>query len=108
MEQVNLPTVTIDPADRLCDEELLMQRSRPPLVHTVSIVIEPVDPGTEDEPEEDEAPDIPPTVGTVNTKEDLVKSLMDTARLRKEEFARLLEEHAQLVKEINRAENSLM
>ncbi|KAF7488023.1 hypothetical protein SSS_01125 [Sarcoptes scabiei] len=36
--------------------------------------------------------------------DDIVQSLFASARLRKEEFARLLEEHDQLVKEINKAE----
>ncbi|KAI1295397.1 hypothetical protein HDE_05493 [Halotydeus destructor] len=43
-----------------------------------------------------------------SVEEDYVKSIMATARLRKQEFARLLEEHAQLVNEINRVETSLL
>ncbi|KAI2805475.1 hypothetical protein BLOT_004472 [Blomia tropicalis] len=36
--------------------------------------------------------------------DDIVQSLFASARVRKEEFARLLEEHAQIVSEINKAE----
>lgn len=39
--------------------------------------------------------------------DDVVQSLFASARLRKEEFARLLEEHAQIVSEIKQAQKSL-
>jgi len=42
------------------------------------------------------------------SREDVVRSIIATARLRKEEFAKLLEEHAQLVHEINRVETKLV
>jgi len=49
-------------------------------------------------------------LGTEFKKEEreFVESIMAHARLRKEEFARLLEEHAQIVSEINRAETKLL
>lgn len=40
--------------------------------------------------------------------DDVVQSLITSARLRKEEFARLLEEHDQIVKEIRKAETNLI
>lgn len=93
-------------------------RSRAPLVHTVSIVIEPVVEDSMGESEsDDQEDDLPPRNPSphnelleddLEPKQDLVKNVMDAARLRKEEFARLLEEHAQIVNEINRAENSLI
>ncbi|XP_077552061.1 uncharacterized protein LOC144166412 isoform X2 [Haemaphysalis longicornis] len=72
------------------------------LVHTVSIVVEPVEPSTE------ACIDDPYTCKTPTpAEEDMVRSLIMNAELRKEEFAKLLEEHAQIVMEINKAENSL-
>jgi len=50
----------------------------------------------------------PPRKAVRSQDDELVQSLIASARLRKEEFARLLEEHAQLVNEINRAETSLL
>ncbi|XP_074593220.1 uncharacterized protein LOC141848963 [Brevipalpus obovatus] len=41
-------------------------------------------------------------------EEEIVQSIIANARLRKEEFARLLQEHADLVNEINRAETTLL
>lgn len=72
------------------------------LVHTVSIVVEPVEPSAE------ACIDDPYTCKTPTpAEEDMVRSLIMNAELRKEEFAKLLEEHAQIVMEINKAENSL-
>ncbi|KAH6925178.1 hypothetical protein HPB50_001482 [Hyalomma asiaticum] len=70
---------------------------------TVSIVVEPVDPSAaacvDDDPYTCKTP--------TPAEEDMVRSLIMNAELRKEEFAKLLEEHAQIVMEINKAENSL-
>ncbi|CAN7998390.1 unnamed protein product [Ixodes hexagonus] len=78
------------------------------LVHTVSIVVEPVEPSdsaTDDDVTTDE--DLYMCKTPTPAEEDMVRSLIMNAELRKEEFAKLLEEHAQIVMEINRAENSL-
>lgn len=70
---------------------------------TVSIVVEPVEPSAgacvDDDPYTCKTP--------TPAEEDMVRSLIMNAELRKEEFAKLLEEHAQIVMEINKAENSL-
>lgn len=73
------------------------------LVHTVSIVVEPVEPSSEACIDDDPYTCKTPTPA----EEDMVRSLIMNAELRKEEFAKLLEEHAQIVMEINKAENSL-
>jgi hypothetical protein len=55
--------------------------------------------------------DFEPTEKSNEDEDHIVQSIINihaNARLRKEEFARLLEEHAQLVNEINRVETSLM
>lgn len=78
------------------------------LVHTVSIVVEPVEPSdnvTDDDAANDD--DLYMCKTPTPAEEDMVRSLIMNAELRKEEFAKLLEEHAQIVMEINRAENSL-
>ncbi|CAN8031914.1 unnamed protein product [Ixodes persulcatus] len=78
------------------------------LVHTVSIVVEPVEPSdsaTDDDAVTDD--DLYMCKTPTPAEEDMVRSLIMNAELRKEEFAKLLEEHAQIVMEINRAENSL-
>lgn len=75
------------------------------LVHTVSIVVEPVEPS--DNSHEDDTSDPYVCKTPTPAEEDMVRSLIMNAELRKEEFAKLLEEHAQIVMEINKAENSL-
>ncbi|XP_065286009.2 uncharacterized protein [Dermacentor albipictus] len=70
---------------------------------TVSIVVEPVDPSAASCVDDDSYTCKTPTPA----EEDMVRSLIMNAELRKEEFAKLLEEHAQIVMEINKAENSL-
>ncbi|XP_046918628.2 uncharacterized protein LOC124498852 [Dermatophagoides farinae] len=113
------------------------QQRRPNLVHSVSIIVEPavnvdVDEETNDDDSfnDDELRISPIRIserrktiaGPISVFEDLyydqpkkakeyddvVQSLITSARLRKEEFARLLEEHDQIVKEIRKAETNLI
>ncbi|XP_013783191.1 uncharacterized protein LOC106467386 [Limulus polyphemus] len=87
------------------------QKQHPPLVQTVSIIVESVDNGEHEEqefPDIKEQEEVEPIHFEKSPRKSSVQLIMDHARLRKEEFARLLEEHAQLVKEINQAENSLL
>ncbi|XP_076306101.1 uncharacterized protein LOC143222870 isoform X2 [Tachypleus tridentatus] len=89
----------------------LEQKQRPPLVQSVSIIVESVDNGEHEElefPDIKEQEEVEPIHFEKSPRKSSVQLIMDHARLRKEEFARLLEEHAQLVKEINQAENSLL
>ncbi|XP_054164881.1 uncharacterized protein LOC128962530 [Oppia nitens] len=102
------------------------------LVHSVSIIVEPAmtDSNDDDDGFGPERPSMPSvsterrntiagpivvledyafeTPRKAREEDDIVQSIIAHARLRKEEFARLLEEHAQIVNEINRAETSLL
>jgi len=93
------------------------------LIHSVSIIVEPVLEdvlsGDSDHQVYDhrgspvvllENFDLSETQGNSKStnEEDIVKSIIATARLRREEFARILAEHAELVKKINRVETSLL
>lgn len=82
---------------------LASERRRTPFVHTISIVVEPVD-ISDSENGTTTKVDVDNIAMKSDASENIVKTVMDLARLRKEEFARLLEEHAQIVREIKRAE----
>lgn len=85
------------------------ERRRTPFVHTISIVVEPVDIDISDsENGTTTNVDMDNIAMKSDASENIVKTVMDLARLRKEEFARLLEEHAQIVREIKRAETMKM
>jgi len=125
------------PSSPLAVDSLLLQSqpyrngaSRRQLVHSVSIIVEPVCDVDEISETDDNSSlsmssvcserrntiagpivleDFPfDTPRKAREEDDIVQSIIAHARLRKEEFARLLEEHAQIVNEINRQENSLL